>query len=103
MNREEIINSLQELPTETNVQSWLFQIGKDYYQISTYGGRYRIPEASGIWKSNKRGKRLTADEFFKTPGKDHLKCLNKYLDHLEAEEEMRMLEDMNNSVDENAQ
>lgn len=85
MNREEIISSMQEIPTETTVKVWVVQVEGKWYHISTFGGRYRIPEATGIWDSNKRGKRLTEKELFGIRGKDPVKCLNLFLDKIESE------------------
>ena len=85
MNREEIVSSMQEIPTETTVKSWVVQVDGKWYHISTFGGRYRIPEATGIWDSNKRGKRLTEKEIFRINGKDPVKCLNLFLDKMESE------------------
>jgi hypothetical protein len=61
------------------------QVDGKWYHISTFGGRYRIPEATGVWDSNKRGKRMTEKEIFLINGKDHVKCLNLFLDKLEKE------------------
>jgi hypothetical protein len=86
MNKEEILQTLEKMETETKLKVWLFQIEKKFYQVAEYGGVYRVPSTTAIWEANKRGKRLSDGPIFKIDGQNHLKCVNQYLDVLEEKE-----------------
>ena len=87
MNKEEIVASMQEIPTETSVKAWVAQVDGKWYQISTFGGRYRIPDTTAIWQCSKRGKRMTDKDIFRINGKDPAKCLGLFIDKLIQEKE----------------
>ena len=85
MNREEILESLAKFETDTKINAWSFQIEQKFYQVVEYGGVHRVPERTSIWKTNRRGRRL-GDYVFTIRGKNKIKCINLYLDHLEESE-----------------
>lgn len=87
MNREEIINSIIELSSDTAVKAWVFHIGAEYFHIASYS-QFRRGDQSSIWISNKRGKRMSGDPIFHSSGKDHIKCINAFLDEKEKLEEL---------------
>lgn len=84
MDREKVLETVNELPTETKVKAWVFEVDKKFYHIATYT-RFRRGEQSSIWESNKRGKRLTQDPIFSVETKDHVRCINEFLDKIELE------------------
>jgi hypothetical protein len=84
MERETIIGTVQELPTDTQVKAWVFECEKKFYHVAAYS-RFRMGDLTSIWESNKKGKRLTTDPIFSTNGKDHIKCINSFIDKLELE------------------
>lgn len=81
MNREEIIKSIQELPSDTAVKAWVFQADKKFYHVATYSA-FRVGNKTSIWESNKKGKRATPSPIFTLNTNDHIKCINAYLDTL---------------------
>jgi hypothetical protein len=84
IDREKTIGSVQELPTETKVKAWVFEIDKKFYHLACYT-RFRMPEACSIWESTKKGKRSTEMPIFTLNGKDHLKCVEAFMDKLDLE------------------
>ena len=84
MDREKVLETVNELPTETKVKAWVFEVEKKFYHIATYT-RFRRGEQSSIWESNKRGKRLSQDPIFSVETKDHIRCINEFLDKIELE------------------
>jgi hypothetical protein len=91
MNREEILETLERFETETKLKAWSFRIDKKFYQVAEYGGVYRVPVATSIWETNKRGKRL-GEKIFTISKQDHIECIKLFLDKLEEakiEEELK--------------
>jgi hypothetical protein len=84
MDREKVLETVQPLPSETAVKAWVFEVDKKFYHVATYT-RFRRGEQSSIWDSNKRGKRVSSDPIFSVETKDHLRCVNEFLDTLELE------------------
>ena len=82
MERSKIIETVEELPSETRVKAWMFQHEGNFYHVASYQG-YRLGEKTSIWPSNKSGKRTAKDPIFNMNGRDHLKCINEFLDTVE--------------------
>ena len=85
MNREQIIESITELPSETRVKAWLFQVDKKFYHVATYDA-YRQGTKTSIWESNKKGKRISPTHIYSIITSDHVKCINQFLDTLSEPE-----------------
>jgi hypothetical protein len=92
MNKEEILESLVPMETETKLKAWTFQADSKFYQVVSYGGVYRVPPTSGIWECNKKGKRISEKPIFKIENKNHLLCLGQFLDTLIEKEIEKELE-----------
>jgi hypothetical protein len=84
IDRETVISSIQELPSETKVKAWVFEIDKKFYHIARYT-RFRMPEACSIWESTKKGKRNGENPIFTLNGADHVKCINEFMDKIDLE------------------
>ena len=84
MERETIIETLQELPSETQVKAWMFEADKKFYHIASYS-LFRRGDRTSVWEANKKGKRKATDPIFSIDRKDHLECLNSFIDKLEAD------------------
>lgn len=82
MTRDEILATLQRIEVETKIAVWLFQIDKKYYQVVEYGGVFRVPDATSVWETNKRGKRLSSTELITINGKKHVECVEKFMTQL---------------------
>jgi len=95
MNREKILETLEKFETETNIKAWSFRIENEFYQVAEYGGVYRVPLTTSIWKTNKRGKRL-GQVIFSISEKNYIKCVDLFLNKLEEskiEEELKKEEE----------
>ena len=86
MDREKILSTVRELPVETKIKAWTFQVDKKYYQMAECGGNYGIVDHTSVWECNKRGKRISSSPLFTTSGKDHMRCFHEYIDILEKQE-----------------
>jgi len=82
MTREDILATVKELPSETTVKAWIFEANSEFFHVATYT-LYRRASKTSIWKSNKKGKRISSEPIFHFEGTDHVKCINEYLDHQE--------------------
>lgn len=86
MDKETILGTVQEIPVETRVKAWLFRIDKNFYHVAEYGGTYGMPYETSIWRSNSKGKRLSSEPIFTIKSvKDHMKCINEFIDSIETE------------------
>ena len=92
INREEILETLVPMETETKLKAWLFQIEKKFYHVAEYGGVYRVPPTTSIWECNKRGKRLTEKPLHKIDRQDRLTCINQFFDILDEKEMEKEIE-----------
>ena len=91
MEREKILESVQELPSETKVKAWMFEADKKFYHIASYA-LFRRGDRTSIWEASKKGKRKNADPIFSLDGVDHLSCINSFIDKLEVESTQELLE-----------
>jgi hypothetical protein len=82
MEREKIIETVQALPSETSVKAWVFSIDKKFYHVAEYSA-FKMGDKTSIWESNKKGKRTSENPIFHTIGKNHMKCINAFIDSLE--------------------
>ncbi len=85
MDKEKVLQTMQDLPSDTKVKAWVFNNDKDYYHVASYAA-FRMGDKVSIWTSNKKGKRLSAQPIFTMNGKDHLLCVEKFLETLEKPE-----------------
>lgn len=85
MTRDQILETVQPLPSETKLKAWTIQIDEKFYHICAYGGVYRVLPKVSIWDSNKKGKRVSKDPIFSINGNDRDKCIGMFLDGIEAE------------------
>lgn len=85
MDKEQILETVTELPSDTRAKAWMFQVDTDYYQIASYSMN-RVSRLS-VWNANKKGKR-TGIEIFMTTGTDHKKGIEKFLETLEIKSEV---------------
>ena len=85
MDKEKVLQTLQELPTETKVKAWVFNVEKDYYHMASYSV-FRLGDKISIWKSNKKGKRTSEQPIFSVNGKNHLNCLEQFIETLKDSE-----------------
>ncbi len=82
MNIEEVILTVSELPTDTKVKAWIFQLEKKHYHVATYS-IFRGPIVTAIWESDKRGRRKVPTPIFSRNTPDHLQCVREYLQTIE--------------------
>ena len=85
MDKEQILETVTELPSDTRAKAWMFQVDTAYYQIASYMMN-RISRLS-IWKANKKGKR-SGNEIFTTTGSDHKKGIEKFIETLAIKSEV---------------
>lgn len=79
MNKETVLESLIELPSETSVKSWMFEIDSKFYQVASYAG-FRVGDKTSIWECNKKGKRTKTIPIFTILGSNRDKCVNEFID-----------------------
>ena len=76
--KEQVLETLIELKSETRVKAWSFQVEKNYYHLSIYP-LFRKGLEGGIWNSNKRGKRLDKEAIFTISSGDPSKCIEEFM------------------------
>lgn len=86
MNIEEVILSVSELPTETKVRAWIFQVEKKHYHVASYA-EFRGSMVTSIWESDKRGRRKALSPIFSLKTPDHALCVRKFLESMENNEQ----------------
>ena len=84
MEVEKIMETLQEVPSDTRVKAWFFQVDNKFYHVATYRG-YKIGTRCSVWECNKKGKRTSASEIFTIIGDDHIQCIKDFIAKLTAD------------------
>lgn len=75
---ETVLESLQEVKSDTKVKAWVFQIDKNFYQVASYE-LFRAGMECGIWNSTKKGKRVDQKPIFTLKTSDYKECVSEFV------------------------
>ena len=76
---EKAITEMQELPSQTSVKSWLIAYKEKFYHIAAYTMSGRLGDNTGIWLSDKKGRRKSPAALHTLRGKkDPIKCATEF-------------------------
>jgi hypothetical protein len=78
-----VLETLKEIPTETKVDAYVFEMDGAFYHLAIYNA-FRIGKQGAIWNANKKGKRLEKDHIFMVNAKDADKCIDAFIKHRET-------------------
>ncbi len=78
-----VLETLKEIPTETRVEAYVFEMDGAFYHLAIYNG-FRVGKQGSIWNANKKGKRMEKDSIFTVTAKDPDKCIDAFIKHREA-------------------
>ena len=88
IDREKVFETIKEIPVKTRIKAWVVQINKKFYHVAEFGGMAQVNPQTGIWESNKNGKRTNPVDIFRTEKKDYIKCINAFIDKLEKDNQI---------------
>ena len=78
MNIGEILETIQELPSETKVKAWMFKNDKMFYHVASYP-LYRRGNQISIWEANRNGKRKTSTPLYTMLSDNYTECVTNFL------------------------